>query len=85
MYSKVYLKKNKDAAVRRNHPWIFSGAIQRKDKGLKDGDIVDVFTYNDKYLATGYFQDNTIAIRVLSFVKRNIDFDILVRNNRKGV
>ena len=75
MYSKVYLKKNKDAAVRRNHPWIFSGAIQRKDKGLKDGDIVDVFTYNDKYLATGYFQDNTIAIRVLSFVKRNIDFD----------
>ena len=75
MYSKVYLKKNKDAAVRRNHPWIFSGAIQRKDKGLKDGDIVDVFTYNDKYLATGYFQDNTIAIRVLSFVKRNIDFE----------
>ena len=74
MYLKVYLKKNKDAAVRRNHPWIFSGAIQRKDKGLKDGDIVDVFTYNEKYLATGYYQNNTITVRVLSFVQREIDF-----------
>ncbi len=74
MYSKVHLKKNKDAAVRRNHPWIFSGAIQRKDKDLKDGDIVEVFTYDDQYLATGYFQDNTIAIRILSFVKCDIDF-----------
>jgi 23S rRNA (cytosine1962-C5)-methyltransferase len=74
VYLKVYLKKNKDAAVRRNHPWIFSGAIQRKDKGLKDGDIVDVFTYNEKYLATGYYQNNTITVRVLSFVQREIDF-----------
>ena len=75
MYSKVYLKKKKDAAVRRNHPWIFSGAIQRKSKDLQDGDIVDVFTHDDIYLATGYYQDNTIAIRILSFVKREIDFD----------
>jgi 23S rRNA (cytosine1962-C5)-methyltransferase len=74
VYSKVYLKKDKDAAVYRKHPWIFSGAIQRKEQNLSDGDIVEVYTFDNQYIATGYYQDSTIAIRILSFVQRQIDY-----------
>lgn len=75
MYPKIYLKKNKDAAVLRNHPWIFSGAILKMERSLSDGEIVDVYAHNGRYLATGYYQDNTIAVRILSFTPCEIDLN----------
>ncbi len=73
MYTKIYLKKNKLAAVKRFHPWIFSGAIQRIEKPVEDGELVEVCAPNGNFLAIGYYQDNTIAIRVLSFKKEEIN------------
>jgi 23S rRNA (cytosine1962-C5)-methyltransferase len=37
--SKIVLKKGKDEAVRRFHPWIFSGAIAKMSVNGKDGQI----------------------------------------------
>ncbi len=59
----------------RFHPWIFSGAIQRIDEGVQEGDIVDVYTAAGDFIAVGHFQMGTIAVRVLSFEQETIGDD----------
>ncbi len=59
----------------RFHPWIFSGAIQRIDEGVQEGDIVDVYTAAGAFIAVGHFQMGTIAVRVLSFEQETIGDD----------
>lgn len=66
---KIILRHKKDAAVRRFHPWIFSGAIFKKEDGIEEGDWVEVYSGKEELLATGHYHRNSIAIRVLSFAK----------------
>ncbi len=73
MYPKIILNKKKLAAVKRFHPWIFSGAIFKKERALEDGEIVEVCAPNGDTLGIGYYQDSTIAVRILTFQKRKID------------
>lgn len=40
MYKQVYLKRGKEESLLRFHPWIFSGAINKIEEGLEEGDIV---------------------------------------------
>ncbi len=78
---KIILKKGRDEAVRRFHPWIFSGAIQRMDVDksqnaknvLEDGDLVEVVDTKNQFLAMGYYNDGSITVRVLSFEKEAIN------------
>lgn len=73
MYQKVYLKKGKDESLRRFHPWIFSGAIKHIEGKPEEGDVVEVYTAENEYIATGHFQIGSIAVRVLSFTGETID------------
>lgn len=67
MYKSLYLKKGKEESLLRFHPWIFSGAIDRCEEEIKDGEKVNVYTSSGKWIAMGHFQKGTIAVRVLSF------------------
>lgn len=67
MYKSVYLKKGKEDSLKRFHPWIFSGAIQRFDEGVEEGEVVRVFTATGDFIAVGHYQIGSIAVRVLSF------------------
>ena len=69
----IYLKKGKDESLRRFHPWVFSGAIQRVDDSLEEGDVVHVVTAEGDIVATGHFQMGSIAVRVLTFTDFAID------------
>ncbi len=76
-YPKVILSPKKDESLRRFHPWVFSGAIQKIVGTPVDGDIVEVYTDKDEYLATGHCQaEGSIAVRVFSFkqVKADLKF-----------
>lgn len=64
---KVFIKSKKTDAIRRFHPWIFSGAISLEDPDIQDGDTVKVSTASGDFLAFGHYQDGSIKIRVLSF------------------
>ena len=64
---KVILKKNKDEPVMRRHPWIFSGAIERKIGNIRLGDFVHVESISGKFLGAGFYQDSSIAVKLLSF------------------
>lgn len=72
MYPIVKVKDDRITSIERRHPWIFSRGVLHAE-GCQDGDIVEVHSRQDKYLATGYYQDGSIMIRILSFRKRNIN------------
>jgi 23S rRNA (cytosine1962-C5)-methyltransferase len=63
----VFIKSGKTDAIKRFHPWIFSGAISKEDPGIADGELVEVRAANGDFLAFGHYQDGSIKIRVLSF------------------
>ena len=67
------MKRGKDESLRRFHPWIFSGAIQRMSEEPEEGEKVMVFTSENEYIATGHFQIGSIMVRVLSFDNEEID------------
>jgi 23S rRNA (cytosine1962-C5)-methyltransferase len=81
--NKIFLKKGRDEAVKRQHPWIFSGAVgytvvdpDTIGKGvLEDGDLVEVCDSKKQFLAVGYYNDGSIVVRVLSFKPCVIDDD----------
>lgn len=66
---KITLKDKKDAAVRRFHPWIFSGAVASMEGTIADGEMVEVFSKQGHYLATGHYHDGSICVRIFSFEK----------------
>ena len=73
MYAKVILNAGKEIAVKRLHPWIFSGAIARTEGSPIDGDVVEVFDKKLSYLATGHFYKGSIAVKIFSHVQTVID------------
>ncbi len=59
----------------RLHPWIFSGAIRRIDGSPAEGDVVEVFSDEGEYLATGHYQIGSITVRIFAFRQVNPDYD----------
>ncbi len=74
MYSKIVLHKGKDLAVRRFHPWVFSGAVQKVPKGLILGEVVLVTDYQGDVLGTAFYEGGNIALKMLSFREEVVDF-----------
>ncbi len=74
-YKTIRLKRGKEDSLLRFHPWIFSGAIQKIDDGVEEGEIVRVITSGGDFIATGHYQQGSISVRVLSFTDVTIDDD----------
>lgn len=72
-YRKVYLRKGKEQSLDRFHPWVFSGAIAHVDDGVDEGEIVNVFSSDGRFIAVGHYQIGSISVRVLSFDDCDID------------
>ena len=75
MQKSVTLKRGKEESLLRFHPWVFSGAIADIKGAPDEGDIVDVYTHDGKWIATGHIQVGSIAVRVLSFKQEPINSD----------
>ncbi len=73
--NKIFLKPGKERSVFRYHPWIFSGAIERGEGSLQEGDLVKVYSHDQQYLATGHCQIGSIAVRILTFEEEEINYD----------
>lgn len=72
-YRKVYLRKGKEQSLDRFHPWVFSGAIAHVDDGVDEGEVVNVFSFDGRFIAVGHYQIGSISVRVLSFDDCDID------------
>jgi 23S rRNA (cytosine1962-C5)-methyltransferase len=68
MSGTVILKRNRAKPVLQRHPWVFSGAIDRIEGEIADGDLVDVCDAGRNWLARGYLNRRSqITVRLLSW------------------
>lgn len=74
---KVTLKKGKEFPVRKFHPWIFSGAVADVQGAPEPGDSVEVYSAEGQFLASGYWNDGGISIKIYSFKKAAFDQELL--------
>jgi 23S rRNA (cytosine1962-C5)-methyltransferase len=66
-YPEIRLKKGREAALLRGHPWVFSGAIDKIGGKPAAGDIVLARDSAGRPVALGFFNPRTdIAFRVLT-------------------
>lgn len=73
--AQVFLKPKKEESLLRFHPWIFSGAIKGIIGNPNEGDVVEVYTSNNEFIALGHYQVGSITVRVISFEPTIIDQD----------
>ncbi|MDH6358678.1 class I SAM-dependent rRNA methyltransferase [Parabacteroides sp. PF5-9] len=72
-YCKLFLKPKKEESLLRFHPWVFSGAIETIEGNPREGDLVEIYGTNNRFLAVGHYQIGSIAVRILSFRQEKID------------
>ncbi|MDP2174510.1 MAG: class I SAM-dependent rRNA methyltransferase [Bacteroidota bacterium] len=79
LYQSLALKGGKERSLQRFHPWVFSGALQNEIKKTAEGEIVRITDSKGNFLATGYVQHGSIAVRILSFIDEAIDVNFWIR------
>ncbi len=74
-FARVILNPKKERSLILYHPWIFSGAVGKTEGEPEEGDIVEVFSHDGNYLATGHFHNGSIKVRVFSFERTDAEQD----------
>ena len=67
------LRRGKAESLKRYHPWVFSGAIDRCDGRPQEGDLVRVVSHEGEVLGYGHCQIGSIAVRMLTFCNETVD------------
>ncbi len=67
------LRRGKAESLKRFHPWVFSGAIDRCDGKPQEGDLVRVVSHEGEVLGYGHCQIGSIAVRMLTFCNETVD------------
>jgi 23S rRNA (cytosine1962-C5)-methyltransferase len=77
-FVKVTLNSGREGSLLRRHPWVFSGAVKSVEGNPVDGQTVEVFTIDRKWLARGsYSSKSQIRVRILSFnLDEHVDQDL---------
>jgi 23S rRNA (cytosine1962-C5)-methyltransferase len=82
----VYIKKGRDKPIIQQHPWIFSGAIDRIEGDPEPGDIVTVRDSGNNFLGRGYWNPTSqIQVRILTWQNEEIDEDWWRRMLRRAI
>lgn len=69
----VIIDPQRQRAIERRHPWVFSGAIMNVEGSPADGDLVTLRTESGEFLARGYWNSQSdIRIRLLSWTESEI-------------
>ncbi|QFI37334.1 methyltransferase domain-containing protein [Moritella marina ATCC 15381] len=75
MTAQIILAKGKEKALKRRHPWIFSGAVQKVKGEVAVGGTVDIMSAGGEWLASGsYSPESQIRVRVWHY-DRGVEID----------
>jgi len=77
-HCKIFLKPKKEESLLRFHPWVFSGAIASIKGKPEEGELVEIYGADHKFLGVGHYQIGSIAVRILSFLPTVVDKDFWV-------
>ena len=65
---RVHLKARRAAPFFGRHPWVYAGAIERVDGDPKDGDVVDLVSSADNFVARGFWNSQSkIRVRLATW------------------
>lgn len=79
--AKLILKTARERSIKNFHPWIFSGAIAKLEGPVGAGDVVDIHSADNTFLARGFYcPSSQIRCRLLTWQQESIDRDFFVRN-----
>ena len=67
IYPKVMITEKSERTVRAGHPWVYAEEVTEKIGTFENGCLVDVYSRKDRFLGTGYYNDNSkILVRIIS-------------------
>jgi 23S rRNA (cytosine1962-C5)-methyltransferase len=72
--AKIFLKPGKEQSLKRFHPWVFSGAVEKAEGKPQEGDLVNVFSSQGEFLGAGHCQAGSIVVRLFTFNQTEIDY-----------
>ncbi len=68
-YPVLLLKKGREKSILNQHPWIFSGAVQKMPKA-ENGEIIAIQDAGGRILGYGFFDPNSqITCRIIEFTR----------------
>ena len=66
-FKNVKITPKGERALRSGHPWVYADEITAQSAPIENGELTDVFSSKDKYLGTGFYNENSkIRVRLLS-------------------
>ena len=81
----LHLVKGRDAATRRRHPWLFSGAVARQEGASPDGSV-EARDASGAFLARGFASPAaSIVARFWTFEDRPLDAGFVAARVREAV
>lgn len=67
IYPKLMITEKSERTVRAGHPWVYAEEVTEKIGTFENGCLVDVYSKKDRFLGTGYYNDNSkILVRIIS-------------------
>jgi 23S rRNA (cytosine1962-C5)-methyltransferase len=65
--TKIFLKRKISPRIVNGHPWIFANEVESAPETFEAGTIVEVFTYDKKFVGKGYINPKSqILVRLLT-------------------
>ncbi len=65
--TKVFITPKGEKHIKGGHPWVFGEEITSVSGEYRNGDVVDVYSKKERYLGSGYINDNSkIRVRIIS-------------------
>ena len=72
--AKAILIPGKEKRVYSGHPWVFRSDISRVEGDFTPGDMVDVYSSRDKFLAKAFYNPQSqIALRIMTLKDEPVD------------
>lgn len=66
-YSKAFITEKGEKSVRAGHPWVYDTEIIDISGEYENGGLIDVYSRKQRFLGTGFINDNSkIRIRIIS-------------------
>lgn len=66
-FPKIYITPKGEKALRGGHPWVYSDEITDVDGAVGNGGLADVYSAKNRFLGTGFYNDNSkIRVRIIS-------------------
>ena len=77
--TKVYLKRKISQRIALGHPWIFNNEVEKIVGPVTEGDIVEVYYFDEQFAGRGYINPaSQIIVRLLTRKKEDINADFFL-------